>query len=367
MKLNVTFRCNVCGAENEMREGGFARDEPSCAECDSSVRLRALLRALSVELFNTPLELPCFPTVKSIRCLGMSDNGKCASLLAAKFDYRNTFYHQEPRFDAGKPAAAERGLYDFVLASDIFEHVAPPVEQSLRNVIELLKPDGFLAMSVPYSLEDTTREHFGGLHDHSVVKAGEHLALVNRTRDGKWQVFDSLVFHGGPGSTLELRVFSEADLRRLLAAAGCGRVNFIAEDYPPFGITNQKNYSLPLVAGNGAFRLSREGVSELANGLERYRREIERLDNLCRDLGAHLKRVDAEFDERSRWALSLKGEVDEWTEWGLGLQAELGQRKAEAARLAGENDELRRKLASWATSRWVHLGRVLGLGPKPTQ
>jgi SAM-dependent methyltransferase len=365
MNPNVAFRCNVCGAENQMREGGFARDEASCAECNSSVRLRALLRALSVELFNAALELPDFPTVKSIRGLGMSDNAKCASLLAAKLDYRNTFYHQEPRFDAGQPATAECGIYDFVLASDIFEHVAPPVEQSLRNVIGLLKPNGFLAMSVPYSLEDTTREHFGDLHNHSVVKAAEHLALVNRRRDGKWQVFDHLVFHGGPGSTLELRVFSEADLRRLLAAAGCGRLNFIAEDYPPFGITHQKNYSLPVVAGNDAFHLSREGVGELANELARYRREIERLEDLCRDLSAHIKKIDAEFDERSRWALSLKAEVDEWTEWGLGLQAELGQRKAEAVQLARENDELRRKLASWETSRWVHLGRVFGLGPKP--
>jgi SAM-dependent methyltransferase len=367
VNLNVTFRCNICGAENQMREGGFDRDEASCAECDSSVRLRALLRALSVELFNVTLALPDFPTVKSIRGLGLSDNGRCALALAKRFDYRNTYYDQEPRFDAGEPAPGEHGLYDFVLASDVFEHVAPPVEQSLRNVFELLKPNGFLAMSVPYSLEQTTREHFDDLQDHGVVKAGEHLALVNRTRHGKWQVFDNLVFHGGPGSTLERRVFSEADLRRLLAAAGCGRVNFISEDYPPFGITHQKNYSLPLVAGNDAFRLSREGVGELANELQRCRQEIDRLEDLFRDLSAHLKKVDAELDERSRWAVSLKGEVEEWTEWGLGLQAELGQRTAEAAQLARENDELRRKLANWDTSRWVHLGRVLGLGPKPSQ
>jgi hypothetical protein len=367
MSLSVTFRCNVCSAENQMPEGGFTRDEASCDECNSSVRLRALLRTLSIELFNAALALPDFPKVKSIRGLGMSDNGKCASLLSEKFDYRNTFYHQEPRFDAAQPATAERGLYDFVLASDIFEHVAPPVEQSFRNVIGLLKPNGFLAMSVPYSIEDTAREHFGGLHDHSVVKAGEHLALVNRSRDGEWQVFDDIILHGGQGATLELRVFSEADLRRLLAAVGCGMVNFIAEDYPPFGITHQKNYSLPVVAGKYPFRLSREGTGEFTNEYQRCRREIERLEDLCRELSAHLKKVDAELEERSRWALSLKGEVDEWTEWGLGLQAEIGQCKAELTRFTGENDELRRKLASWETSRWVHLGRVFGLGPKPSE
>jgi hypothetical protein len=232
----MTFECNLCGAENEFPQGGFAREEASCAGCRSTVRLRALFRTLSIELFNAPLTLPDFPTVKAIRGLGMSDNQSCAGLLAEKFDYRNTYYHQEPRFDATHSAVAEQGRYDFVLAGDVFEHVAPPVETAFQSTVALLKPGGFLAMSVPYSLEDTTQEHFGDLHEYNVVRAGESLALVNRTRGGDWQVFDQIVFHGGAGDTLELRLFSESSLRQLLTATGCDRVSFIAEDFPPFGI-----------------------------------------------------------------------------------------------------------------------------------
>src|SRR5262249_6736629 len=155
-----------------------------------------------------------------------------ASRLESRFDYRNTFYHQAPRFDITQPAE-EPGTFDFILAGDIFEHVSPPVEQSLANVCALLKPDGFLAMSVPYSLEETTQEHFADLQEFGLVTAGSHLALVNRARTGEWQVFDNLVFHGGPGSVLELRVFCESDLRAKLTAAGFTRVEFATAPYPP--------------------------------------------------------------------------------------------------------------------------------------
>ena len=44
--------------------------------------------------------------------------------------------------------------------------------------------------------------------------------LVNRTRTGELQVFRDLVFHGGEGATLELRVFCFDDLLARIAAAG---------------------------------------------------------------------------------------------------------------------------------------------------
>lgn len=332
MDLDVTFKCNICGAENEIPQGGFTRDEASCAKCCSTVRLRALLRALSIELFNAPLPLPDFPTMKAIRGLGMSDNQSCASLLAEKFDYRNTFYHQQPRFDATHSAAAGQGLYDFVLAGDVFEHVAAPVEAAFRSTFELLQPSGFLAMSVPYSLEDTTREHFGDLCDYNVVRVGDSVALVNRTRNGDWQVFDQIVFHGGAGDTLELRLFSESSLRQLLTVAGYDRVRFIAEEFAPFGIVCQGTGSLPVIAGAGPFCLSREGVGELA---AEYLR-CKKYENRFLDLSVHLKTVDAELEERTRWSVLLEA----------------------------DNNQLRRTLEAWEKSRWMHLGHALGLGPE---
>jgi len=280
--------------------------------------------------------------MKSIRALGMADQMECSSLLESRFDYRNTFYHEPPRFDVTEPPQ-ERGIFDFILAGDIFEHVAPPVEQSLENVRALLKPHGFLAMTVPYQPAETTREHFPELHEFSLVSTGGRLALVNRTPAGEWQVFDQLVFHGGHGSTLEVRVFGEADLRAKLAAAGFGRVEFATAEYPQFGIAHCESWSLPVIAAKEPFHLSRDGMAELM-------RQHVFLKDLNGKLEAELKRLEGEFEDRTRWATELDAEVK--------------RRAAETARLYDELNQERFRIASWEASRWTHLGRALGLGPK---
>jgi SAM-dependent methyltransferase len=334
----MQFQCNICDAVNEVRAEGFGRDDASCSGCSSTVRLRALLHALSMEIFGIPLALSRFPPMKSIRGLGMADQLECAALLESRFDYRNTYYHDAPRFDISEPPA-ERGIFDFILAGDIFEHVLPPARQSLANACALLKPHGFLAMTVPYSPQGTTREHFPELHESGLATVGGRLALVNRTRAGEWQVFDNLVFHGGHGSTLELRLFSERDLREELAAAGFADVRFAADPYPPFGIVHRESWSLPVIAAKEPFRLSRGGVADLARQL------VHKLE-----LEAELVRLQGEFEERTRWAMEL--------------DAELRRRAAEAPGLYENLNQARFRVALLEASRWTRLGRALGLGPK---
>src|SRR5208283_4631546 len=119
------FVCNVCGAPNPLPAGPMDREAPTCAGCKSNVRVRGLLQALSRELFGLNLALPDFPRVRSLRGLGCSDAAPYADRLRDKLDYRNTFYDREPRLDLTKLPSAESGLYDFVLASEVFEHVPP--------------------------------------------------------------------------------------------------------------------------------------------------------------------------------------------------------------------------------------------------
>src|SRR5512135_1597775 len=110
----ASFRCNICDKENDWDGCVPGRDDPNCAHCGSCVRVRALLHAVSIELLGVPLPLPQFPVMKTIRGLGMSDRREYAGLLAEKFDYRNTFYDREPRFDITQPAETD-GDYDFVI------------------------------------------------------------------------------------------------------------------------------------------------------------------------------------------------------------------------------------------------------------
>jgi SAM-dependent methyltransferase len=243
------------------------------------VRVRGLLHTLSQELFGTSLPLTEFPRVKSLRGLGTSDSESYAERLENRFDYRNTFLHREPRFDIANPAEDEFGRYDFLLSSEVLEHVLSPVEAAFQNACRMLKPSGVFVFTVPYSLEATTMERFGQLHDFGLAQLSDRTLLVNRTPQAEVQVFDNLVFHGGGGSTLEMREFSEAGLKSLLAAAGFTDVRIDSRDYPEFGIVRRNSWSLPIAARKGPFAFSKDAVRDLA---EQYRDSQKRLEALMR-------------------------------------------------------------------------------------
>ncbi len=142
------FTCNICGsaASAELPD----REASSCGNCGSNVRFRWIVHALSVGLFGESLPLAQFPARKRVRGLGMSDPQQIADVLSKRFDYKNTFYHREPRFDImeGKGKAEfDFGAFDFIVASEVFEHVQGPVQTAFDNLARLLKPGGFCAFS----------------------------------------------------------------------------------------------------------------------------------------------------------------------------------------------------------------------------
>jgi len=81
-----------------------------------------------------------------------------------------------------------------------------------------------------------------------VTRIGDSYVLLNRTKSGAYEIFDKLTFHGGIGTTLEMRIFGEPDLMKNLTDAGFEQVTVLREDYPPFGILHQETWSLPILA-----------------------------------------------------------------------------------------------------------------------
>lgn len=246
MDTTCYFLCNICATQVSSPEEGLTREATSCPSCGSTVRMRSLMHVLSMELFGESIPVPHFPVDKKIVGTGMSDWETYAALLAEKFSYTNRFFDREPFMDITDPPAALESTLDFLISTDVFEHVAPPVVAALQNARALLKPSGVFIFSVPYMAEGETLEHFPDLFDYHLEEKDGAFTLLNRTRAGEWQSFDDLCFHGGRGSTLELRVFSERPLLEQIAEAGFAPPVLYGEPVMEFGIRWPERLSLPM-------------------------------------------------------------------------------------------------------------------------
>jgi SAM-dependent methyltransferase len=231
----LSFRCNICGYENLLLESEMGREAGGCLYCGSTVRWRSIIYALSMELFGKNLVLEDFPVRKDIQGVGLSDWPGYGEKLAEKFTYKNTFYHCDPRLDISNPDPSEFGKYDFLISSDVFEHVPPPIAAAFVGVRKLLKPAGIVIFSVPY-VEGSTKEHFPELYRFSFQKKNSSHILLNETADGRKQEFTEVTFHGGPGSTLEMRLFGRDSLMAEFRNAGFAEPHEYRDEVPEFGI-----------------------------------------------------------------------------------------------------------------------------------
>ena len=243
----IKFQCNICGKHNEVDGSKIGRETSSCSGCRSTVRMRSIIHLLSMELFGESMIISNMPPRPEIKGIGMSDWGVYAKRLANVFSYTNTFYDHEPQLDVTNPDPALFGTYDFIISSDVYEHVAPPVSIAFENAKKLLKPGGVMIFSVPFTLGETV-EHFPDLHDYEIVGKGASSVLINTTKTGERQEFRNLVFHGGEGATLEMRVYGRDPLIKHFEDAGFETPTIYEEPNQQFGIYFPQNWSLPIVA-----------------------------------------------------------------------------------------------------------------------
>lgn len=244
----VSFRCNICGQTSAVRFEQLDRETPTCKTCLSTVRFRAIVDLVMSAVIGQDLRLDECPVRKDIAGLGLSDADLYAKPLAEKFDYVNTYYHIEPRLDITSVPQTMSGKYDFIIASDVYEHVLPPVSRAFSNARRLLKPGGVFIFTVPYDIEGETIEHFPEIHDFKIANEDGEWRLHNRTVDGREQTFSNLVFHGGPGSTLEMRLFSLESLKREFTRAGFKSVEVANGTCKAHGVHWPGSWSLPLIA-----------------------------------------------------------------------------------------------------------------------
>ncbi len=358
------FTCNVCGATC-VRPAEMGRETASCQGCISTVRLRGLIALLSQELFGAQLALPDFPDLKGLRGFGMSDPPNFAAQLEKKFNYTNTFYHQPPTIDITKPDPAEFGRYDFIISSEVLEHVPPPAEAAFANVYRLLKPNGLFLLTVPYGINMQHKEHFPELHEYALAAPGGKIVLVNRRRDGSMEVFENLCFHGGDGSTLEMRVFTEETLRATLHAAGFTDIHIGTENVAEFGVEHAEAWSLPIIARKGKVEAPIAPLARSYAAAAQRRRELDReLKMVQAEYEKHIafhndsqKEMERLLAERLAWVKKTEDLLEERTQWALTLDKDY---KDLLAHLDHAKAEARSELDRLAARKWVKLGRKLG-------
>jgi hypothetical protein len=247
----IDFVCNVCGSHNYgvALERVSNRECQSCIYCGSSLRMRSVIYALSIELFDKPIVLPEFPNDSKIIGLGMSDWDGYAAPLAKKLAYTNTFYHTDPRLDITAIPERLQGKQRFLISSDVFEHIpGHALDAAFYNSRRLLGPDGFFLFTVPFTKSGNTVEHFPSMYDFRVIETAGKRFLYNVTKDGKEEIYDQLIFHGGDGMTLEMRVFSEPDLVQQIKKAGFSSIRIYRDVVPEYGILWPIDWAVPVVA-----------------------------------------------------------------------------------------------------------------------
>lgn len=245
----LDFRCNVCGTEaKNCPVADIDREVASCDVCGSSVRMRSIVYLLSKGLFGEAVPLPDWPVRQDVNGVGLSDWHGYADRLPAKVGYTNTYFHTEPYLNICEPPPGALGAYDFLISTEVFEHVPPPAAKAFEASFQILKPGGLFVFTVPFTNELETKEHFPDLDRYKIVEIDGDFVLVNRRADGAYELHQKLAFHGGPGETLEMRVFCRAAVEKHLADAGFVDIEVMEANDLAAGIIHHHPWSLPILA-----------------------------------------------------------------------------------------------------------------------
>lgn len=245
---SIRFVCNVCGNRCRVVCSALSREQISCGGCGSSVRYRSVIHSLLTGLGITNAILKHIKSDKSITGVGMTDSGVYTKLLSKKFSYTNTFYHREPKLDILDIEGHQLGYADFIICSDVFEHVNPPISLAFQNLFLLLRQGGLLVLTVPLVEHADAKEYFPALNEYHIEFRDDKPVLVNITTSGQREVFHTLTFHEGEGQTLVTRDFSKEWAFDELRKAGFTDIRLMDAEYPDLGIVWRRELSVPILA-----------------------------------------------------------------------------------------------------------------------
>jgi SAM-dependent methyltransferase len=137
----------------------------------------------------------------------------------------------DPKLDITCVPSSLQGLADVISCSEVLEHVEPPISKAFLGLYSLLRPGGFLVISVPHTPKGNLhKEHFPVLQSSELILTPLP-KLIGVDPDGAEVEYTNLIFHGGIGATLEYRVFSEDSLLESLRNVGFKEITQISNSH----------------------------------------------------------------------------------------------------------------------------------------
>ncbi|MCK5665790.1 MAG: hypothetical protein KAI17_20020, partial [Thiotrichaceae bacterium] len=237
-KSITTATCTICGSLYLLDTGNNSREGKLCPKCGASGRAQAIAYYVSKILYDDVVPLNKHAVNKSKKIIGLSDGRVYADILQKKYDYTNTFYHREPFIDITCPPEKLHGVFDLLITTEVFEHINGPSIKAFYGALNILKPGGYMILTVPFINNGDSIEHYReGLknYDSHQTKEGHWVAELE-FNDGSKEVDEEARFHGGPGKTLEIRLFNRSRLISELDLAGFDEVVIHDENLPQWAI-----------------------------------------------------------------------------------------------------------------------------------
>lgn len=147
----------------------------------------------------------------------MSDHPGFFAYFAKKWEVSNAHLHKFPFLDLFSVPDEAKGSFEFVVCSDVLEHVAGSPRLALEGSWALLRPGGSAVVTVPIADSIATVEHYPGLVEFDIE---EGPSVRWKDVNGVERVDDNPEMHGGDGLVLTFRRYGKADFKDLLSSAG---------------------------------------------------------------------------------------------------------------------------------------------------
>jgi hypothetical protein len=179
-------------------------------------------------------------TDKNVKVLGLSDHEIIQRYVSRiGLDYVNTFFDEQPMLDICNPSPAFIEYADILISSDVMEHVLPPISRAFSGHFTVLKPGGKLILTTPYFHLSSYIEKFPHMISYTVDSEGNVFSFGKNYENLK---IEDPIFHGGPGNTLEMRLFAPETIVEGLIVAGFKDVRINEDNIRDHGIIRSSSH-----------------------------------------------------------------------------------------------------------------------------